>query len=136
LRLAILGDELIKEQIATAAANASDCERLTYEVALAAYDPSLLKREFFRGEPDLIPIAALGIVRACGGKHGFQFVIEDALEHEWASVKNEAVMVAQDVTGKRWAPAEGGPQLRYYADEVRAWWKSEEGEAFRDKLKQ
>jgi hypothetical protein len=131
--LAIRGDESVRPQIERRLADADGCDQMAYETSLAMLgDTSYLKREHFQIESAVIPFAALRAVRNAKGKSGLNFVVEDALGHEWGAVRDEAVLTIQDCTGKVWA-VDKNRDPSVYSDDVLLWWKSDEALPFRYK---
>ena len=129
LALAMRGDETVKKDIQSRYMNSQGCDRLAYEVALALLgEPTYLKREHFQVKSYEIGFAALKTVEKYDGKYGMEYLVEDALDHDWAAIQNAAVLVAEKVAKKKWTDDKSQP--RNYSDEVKKWWNKEGKLAF------
>lgn len=126
LALAHKGDESIQEEV-QALLNDEKLEqnKAALEVCLALLgDPNQIKPEHFEYRSHSIGFGALKAIERFEGKHGMDVLMTSALEHPWAAVANEAMLVAQRITGQEWLPEGSNHQPRNFSDEAKAWWQA------------
>ncbi len=124
LALAHKGDESIQEEV-QALLNDEKLEqnKAALEVCLALLgDPDQIKPEHFEYRSYSIGFGALKAIERFEGKHGMDVLMTSALEHPWAAVANEAMLIAQRITGQEWLPKGSNHQPRNFSDEAKAWW--------------
>jgi hypothetical protein len=104
------------------AATKSPLDRAGLEVSLALLgDLNHLKAEQFRSRSFAVALGAIQAVERSKGAYGLDLLIENALEHPWAHVRDEAPKAVGRITGKKFSRRE--------REAIREWWKTE-GAAF------
>lgn len=82
-----------------------------------------IKPEYFEIESYTIGLGALGALEKLGGRDAVDLVITHGTEHSWGRVRDEAVLTAERMTGKKWAEDENSADT--HVEEVKTWWKTE-----------
>ncbi|MCG3184031.1 MAG: hypothetical protein ICCCNLDF_02143 [Planctomycetes bacterium] len=112
--------DTLKEKLKT---EKDKSDHAAYEICLALLgDATMIKGEHFELESYTIGYAGLQAIRKYNGAHGMDVLVNNAFEHPWAGVNEEAGEVFQDIVGKRWNRSEHIRNSRYF-DEMRKWWK-------------
>src|SRR6185503_16454617 len=99
-------------------------DRAALEVCLALLgDPKYLKAEHFKLASFTVGHAALKAIERFGGREGMDILINAGLDHFFASVGEEAVLVVQRLTGERWFKERENERPSWHTKEIKAWWK-------------
>jgi hypothetical protein len=118
---------LVEKRLATPA---EDRHKAAHEVCLALLgDPKFLRREHFTLKSYSIGLAEIEAIERFRGKEGLEILVEGALDHPWALVREEAVLAMQRITGQKWYQGERNERAVWHIEDVRKWWKSQ-GEEF------
>jgi hypothetical protein len=125
LALAQKGDQLVRENIVQALADAKGRHNIAaLRVSLALLgEPEYLSNDIFAPRSHTIGLAAVRAIEQFEGAHGMDVLMTAGLDHDYAAVKNEAMLAAQRLTGQEWVPPTSRVQPRSYADQARDWWK-------------
>lgn len=67
--------------------------------------------------------AALKAIEGFQGREGMDILMDPALDHFFASVREEAVLVAERLTGQRWYLRRPNERADWHIKEVKEWWK-------------
>jgi len=131
LALANRGDESIREEVQVLLKDEKlEQNQAALQVCLALLgDPSQIKPKHFKYRSYSIGFGALKAIERFEGKHGMDVLMASALDHPWAAVANEAMLIAQRITGQEWLPEGSNHQPRNFSNDAKAWWKKN-GQSF------
>lgn len=74
-----------------------------------------------------IGYGALEALEREGDKNALHAVIVGGTTHSWAAIREEAVLTAERMTGKRWYQNKKHERAEWHAKDIRAWWEANRG---------
>ena len=73
----------------------------------------------------LLGESGLVVLAKEGGRESLDRIIREATRHPHAAVREQAVLVVERLTGKRWYMGQEQERAEWHAEEIREWWTGE-----------
>ena len=84
----------------------------------------ILSKDVFELNSYIIGYGALMALENERSKKALDLVISGGTRHSWAAVREEAVLTAERLSGKRWSSKDTRGRAELHAEEVRQWWEA------------
>lgn len=92
-------------------------------VARVNRDPGItLPDHIFESRSTPICLNALGLLEKKRSKRALDLIITKATTHDWADVREHAVLTIERMTGKTWFKSETNERAEWHAEDIRKWW--------------
>ncbi|MDA7868350.1 hypothetical protein N9062_02240 [Akkermansiaceae bacterium] len=92
-------------------------------VARVNRDPGItVPDHIFESRSTPICLNALSLLEKEGSKRALDLIITQATTHDWADVRENAVLTIERMTGKTWFKNEKNERAEWHAEDIRKWW--------------
>jgi len=82
-----------------------------------------LKESHFKLYSPRIELSALRAIELYRGRHGMDLLMSPVVLDRSSYIQQEAVVLAQKLTGQQWLPSETTRETRSYSSDAARWWK-------------
>ncbi|MEZ5299274.1 MAG: hypothetical protein R3F11_01180 [Verrucomicrobiales bacterium] len=105
--------------------NLDEMDRAALRVVRAhGGERGLLDKSVFEINSHAVGLGAISALESEGGKAALDAIIMGGSLHLWAAVREEAVLAAERMIGKKWFWSEGGERADRSTEDIRAWWQN------------
>ena len=82
----------------------------------------VLTADVFNVDSYTIAFGALEALEKEGGRDAIDAVVKGGTTHSWAAVREEAVLVTERMTGKKWYKNQEHERAEWHGKDIREWW--------------
>lgn len=101
----------------------SELDRAALRVARSlAGEKGMLDSSIFEIASFAIGVGALHALEEEGGDAALDAIIQGGTQHMWAAIREEAVLTAERMTGKKWLQGKENERAEWHGEAIREWW--------------